>query len=229
MSKTVVAATAAGPDEYYDTLSQTAQDTWDAIASYGWTPQQGDIGFYATENGTETVIGPFPYLGRLLTEVQIQVGQNLLSADGPPPDEGEEPHAADLAADDADDADKETIEREVVDSPDSQDSQDSPDSLQTELTQDAKGNVYLPGTGPIMDQQLADAAGKFHAANTEWKDAGKRRKDAKTELAAICGIKEDLFKPDPDNSNAMIYHAGGLTIRIAEETKETLEVEIEEE
>lgn len=99
----------------------------------------------------------------------------------------------------------------------------------TELDEDHKGNTYLPGVKPIIDPQLASVAGDYFAANTEWKDAGKKRTEKKAALDAVVMTKRHLFHPDPDNSNSLIYHAGGLLIRMAKETATAITVEIDKE
>jgi hypothetical protein len=183
--------TAKEPNKLYDGLSQTAQDTFDAISSYGFRPDKNDAGdWVALETQGDRVVGPVQMLSTLLGEVQrLVTGVSSLDE----------------------------IEDAAIDT-----------EIELEEDPSSPGKRYLPGTGPIVDQQLADAAGKYHALNRGWKDAGKLRKDAKTELGAICGLKKHLFKPDPDNTNSLIYRAGGLTIRLGEEKKETLEVEIED-
>lgn len=102
---------------------------------------------------------------------------------------------------------------------------DLDENLEIELEEDGKGNAYLPGTAPIVDQHIANAAGKAKAINTEWKEAGKKRKMAYDELIVLCHTKEHLFKPDPENTHAKIYKVGGFIIRLKNETKEKVEVD----
>lgn len=100
-------------------------------------------------------------------------------------------------------------------------------SDEIEIYEDAKG-PRLPGIPLVADQQIVTAAGKFKAISNEWSDKGKERKTALDELKAICNAKPHLFKPDPNNSNAKIYHAGGMTIRIKNDMKQKVEVDLDE-
>lgn len=92
------------------------------------------------------------------------------------------------------------------------------------ITETAKG-PRLPHMHETSDPQLASAAGDFMAANNEWKEKGKLRKQKLEELRATAHLKEHLFKKDPENTNAMICVVGGIVIRLNNETKETIEVE----
>lgn len=100
-------------------------------------------------------------------------------------------------------------------------------SDEVEIYEDEKG-PRLPGVPLVADQQILTAAGKFKAIATEWAEKGKERKAALDDLKAICHAKPHLFKPDPNNSNAKIYHAGGMTIRVSRQDKEKIEVELDE-
>lgn len=195
MAKTKT-ATAADPNEFYDSLDQTSQDTWDAIASHGWRPGHSEESgeFFAVKG--EDTLGPFNRLSDMLATVQ----------------------------------NRETgSENEIASESEESEPADADDSLEVELDEDHKGNTYLPGAKPVVDRQLADAAGKYFADNTEWKDAGKKRTDSKSALDAIVATKRHLFYEDPDNTKSMIYKAGGLIIRIAKEQKTVVSVETEKE
>jgi len=100
-------------------------------------------------------------------------------------------------------------------------------SGETVIEADTKGNRYLPGTEPIVDEEIAAAAGKYHALKTERVGLLSQELDAKDELITVCHRKSDLFKPDPDNSNSKIYKVGDLIIRIANEWKEKVTTEID--
>lgn len=101
-------------------------------------------------------------------------------------------------------------------------------STEVEIMEDVNG-PRLPGMPIIADEQIIAAAGRFKAVNQEWSDKGKERKRAQDDLKAVCHSKPHLFKKDPNNSNAKIYHAGGMIIRLKDEHKEKVEVEIDEE
>lgn len=102
------------------------------------------------------------------------------------------------------------------------------DSDEVEFTEDHKG-PRLPGIPLVADKQIVTAAGKFKAINTEWKDKGKERTEALNDLKAICHAKPHLFKKDPENSNAKIYRAGSMLVRLKDTHKEKVEVEIDED
>jgi len=101
-----------------------------------------------------------------------------------------------------------------------------PDAV-VELAANSKGQVYLPGQAPIVDQQIADAAGKYHAIKTERVALTAKETAARDELVAICHIKPELFTSDPDNTNSKIYKVGDLVVRISEEKKEKITTEVE--
>lgn len=48
--------------------------------------------------------------------------------------------------------------------------------------------IYLPGTAPIVNQELAAAIGKYHAFKTDHASLTQQLKDAKDELIATCHI-----------------------------------------
>jgi len=85
------------------------------------------------------------------------------------------------------------------------------------LTEDAKGNTYLPGTEEIVDKTLANAVLEEYADKEAWKEAGKKKLTSKNALEAIAAAKRHLFYPDPNNSKDLIFKAGGVTCRIAKE------------
>jgi hypothetical protein len=87
------------------------------------------------------------------------------------------------------------------------------------LKQDHKGNTYFEGMEPIVDEQLAAAALEEFADKEAWNEAGKKKKKSKDALEAIAAAKRHLFRPDPDNSNSLIYRVGGIEISIEKEFK----------
>ena len=96
------------------------------------------------------------------------------------------------------------------------------------LKADSKGNRYLEGMEPVVDPEIAAAAGKYHAIKTERCELTAKEVSAKDELAEVCHRKPQLFKVDPDNSKEKIYKVGDLVIRIANEVKEKITTEIVE-
>jgi len=102
----------------------------------------------------------------------------------------------------------------------------NPDEV--EIMETAKG-PRLPSIPLVADQQILDAAGKAKAINEEWKQKGKERKEAYDNLKAICHAKSQLFTRDPNNSNAKIYQAGGILIRLKDVHKKQVEVELLED
>ena len=227
------------PQDFYDGLPQASQDLWDAIAAKGWTPGHISLGFVADKDGLQ--IGPFESITGVYSNVNAaegEVGSSLGSLSS-------------LSEDDSDDSQHSTDSTNsptaLCGTPSPKDDGkycrlemghrgdcilSQPPSLEdvgVEIDEDHKGNVYLPGVKPVVDASLATAAGDFFAANTDWKDAGKLRKEKLDTLSTVANLKRDLFRPDPDNSNSLIYHAGGLLIRIAKEQKTTVSVEADDD
>lgn len=228
------------PQDFYDGLPQASQDLWDAIAAKGWTPGHISLGFVAEKDGLQ--IGPFESISQLYSNVMTAEGEGSIFGGALPEDaevvdgvaylpddeEESEPSGA-LCGTPSPDNDGRYCRLDMGHRGDCILSQ--PPSLEdvgVEIDEDHKGNVYLPGVKPLVDATLATAAGDFFAANTDRKDAGKLRKEKLDTLSTVANLKRDLFRPDPDNSNSLIYHAGGLLIRIAKEQKTTVSVEAEE-
>lgn len=102
------------------------------------------------------------------------------------------------------------------------------DEAAIKIKADSKGNRYLDGMEPIVDQEIASAAGAYHAIKTERCALTTKEVAAKDALAEVCHRKKELFKADPDNTNAKIYKVGDLVIRIQNEFKEKITTEITE-
>jgi chaperonin cofactor prefoldin len=98
----------------------------------------------------------------------------------------------------------------------------------TKIKEDSRGNRYLDGMEPVVDQEIAAAAGKYHAIKTERVALTTKEVAAKDELAEVCHRKKEFFKVDPDNTNAKIYKVGDLVVRIQNEFKEKISTEIVE-
>lgn len=238
------------PQDFYDGLPQASQDLWDAIAAKGWTPGHISLGFVADKDGEQ--LGPFESIAGLYSCVNGAEEEQFFATDSTekepvfggalpedaevvdgvaylPDDEDEPEPSGALCGTPSPDNDGRYCRLDMGHRGDCILSQ--PPSLEdvgVEIDEDHKGNVYLPGVKPLVDATLATAAGDFFAANTDRKDAGKLRKEKLDTLSTVANLKRDLFRPDPDNSNSLIYHAGGLLIRIAKEQKTTVSVEAEE-
>lgn len=104
------------------------------------------------------------------------------------------------------------------------------DSNVIKLPTNSKGDRFLEGMEPIVDAEIAKAAGEYHALKNEHGDATRRLKTAKDDLAVICHSKKDLFKTDPENTADKIYKVGDIVIRMHNEFTEkiTTELAIEE-
>lgn len=214
------------PQDFYDGLPQASQDLWDAIASKGWTPGHISLGFVADKDGLQ--IGPFESISQLYSNViAAEDGEDLTTEDT---ESTEEESSGALCGTPSPDGDGRYCRLDMGHRGDCILSEPpSLDDVGVEIDEDHKGNVYLPGVKPVVDASLATAAGDFFAANTDWKDAGKLRKEKLDTLSTVANLKRELFRPDPDNSNSLIYHAGGLLIRIAKEQKTTVSVEADDE
>ncbi len=196
------------PNEVYDELSLDDQDRFDRIAAGGFTPVPDGARWSATKDG-ERVAGPVPSLEELEEAIAIVPGAEWRRSDVPSAGVRVEAGPSGIA----DNSTSDEGEKEAT----------------VEIDEDHKGNTYLPGVKPVVDQQLADAAGAFHADDVAWSEAGKKRKASQAAISAIAELKRGLFRPDPDNSNSLIYHAGGLKIRIAKESKTKVTVEEEKD
>lgn len=216
--KTAGAATAETrePKDAYDKLPQAEADAHDSIAAHGFRPERSGVG-WAAEPVSENTAGfertpPFPTL------VELEKHVLKLFVQGPPDfsmiDDGDKDGESD-GGDELDDVAGIIDGEPVLDD----------EASQIELETDTNGQGYMPGMAPVVDEHIASAAREAKALNNEWKEAGKKRTKAYTELAAICHTKPHLFTPDPENSNARIYRIGDLVIRLKNEVKEKVEVD----
>lgn len=204
MPRNGTATKAAEPNELYDGLNQASQDTWDWIGAMGYRPDQNDKGWVALATKGDDIIGPFENLSLLAAEVQKKTNSP-------------EPAVAENAA--SDEGEKEAIVTEGEET-------ELPSRKLHKIAADSRGNRYLPGTEPIVDEEIMAAAGKYHAIKTDRCNLTSKEVAAKDELANICHRKSHLFKADPENSNTKIYKVGDLVIRIANEVKEKITTEV---
>lgn len=115
------------------------------------------------------------------------------------------------------------VEQEDVETED-----ESPGGKLHRIAADSQGNRYLPGTEPVVDSEIAAAAGKYHAIKVDRCNLTTKEVAAKEELIDICHRKKHLFKADPENTNAKIYKVGDLVVRIQNEFKEKVSTEVVE-
>lgn len=198
MSRT---ATAKDPKELYDELSQNEQDTFDRIAATGYKPEPSGRG-WATGQGEER-IGPFPTLAELETAVNESLDGNTI---------------AEKSASDEDGNQATDVETE----------EETPSGKLHKIAADSRGNQFLPGQEPVVDSEIAAAAGKYHSIKIDRCNLTTKEVAAKEDLIDIIHRKKHLFKADPENTNAKIYRVGDLVVRIANEFKEKVTTEVVE-
>lgn len=92
---------------------------------------------------------------------------------------------------------------------------------------DSNGNRFFEGMEPVVDSEIASAAGKYHSIKTDRVNLLNKETQAKEELVDLCHRKRHLFKADPENTNAKIYKCGDLVIRMENEVKEKISTSIE--
>jgi hypothetical protein len=190
---------AQSPTEIYDELSQDEQDTFDRIAATGFKPEPSGRGWKAVNANGDT-IGPCPTLSELETEtVDEPVAENSTS------DEDEKEETDDVETED-----------------------ETPGGKLHKIAADSRGNQFLPGQEPIVDSEIAAAAGKYHAIKIDRCNLTTKEVAAKEDLIDICHRKKHLFKADPENTNAKIYKVGDLVVRIQNEFKEKVTTEVAE-
>lgn len=83
---------------------------------------------------------------------------------------------------------------------------------------DARGNTYLPGTEPIVVQELVDAAKEYEEVKRARMKLTAEEKDAKDALINIAHKYEEHFTEGEDGE--LVYHAAGISvIRIVDKTE----------
>ena len=90
-----------------------------------------------------------------------------------------------------------------------------------ELTETSTGQQFIPGTGPIVNKELTDAArAHFDTKNTrmEWSE---KEKEAKDTLIAVAHKYEDLFQTD-EATGKRTYMAGDIEVELVVEEKENI-------
>lgn len=90
------------------------------------------------------------------------------------------------------------------------------------LNANTKGQKYFDGMQPEVDPDLKRAALEEYADKQAWNEAGKKKKVSKVALEAIVRTKKHLFKPDPDNSDKLIYSVGDIDIEMAKDVSVTV-------
>lgn len=193
------------PNELYDKLSQTGQDVWDLIGSHGFRPDQNEKKeWIALATQGDDIIGPCESLSALGTAVEQHVKAKAKADSAKKPD------------------------KKVKEAADKTNSPVEPGAKLHKIAEDHKGNRYLPGQEPIVDSEIAAAAGKYHAIKIDRCNLTTKEVAAKEELIDICHRKKHLFKADPENTNAKIYKVGDLVVRIQNEVKEKVTTEVVE-
>jgi hypothetical protein len=200
------ATKAIEPQDLYDTLTQDEQDTFDQIGVMGYVPEKGVTGLWLAKkrgDSRSVTVGPANSIQDLLSRVREDVATDA-EFDNDIDSDTEEAGAT-----------TELNEGEIL------------------LTEDHKGNRYLPGAEEVVDQQLKDAAYNEFTDKQAWNEAGKKKKQSKDALDAIAASKKHLFYPDPAKSSDLIYKCGGITVRMAKDftvkTKTELTKEDEDE
>lgn len=106
-----------------------------------------------------------------------------------------------------------------LDLPPSENSADEPE-LST-LDADSKGNTYLPGHGPQVIKELADAAIEYDRIKMERVNLSAKEKEAKDTLTALMKKYEDRLEVDPDTGEKL-YTAGDVTAVLVVTESETV-------
>lgn len=96
------------------------------------------------------------------------------------------------------------------------------DSDQVELTEDATGKTWLPGSGPIVDKQIAAAAQTYETIKMERVALSRRETSAREDLIAQVHLKPELFTVDPKDQNSKVYVVSDIEIRIKNEIVEKI-------
>ena len=92
---------------------------------------------------------------------------------------------------------------------------DEGNGVEIELDANAKGDRYLPGTAPVVNEQLSNAVMKYHETKLERVSWSNKETLAKDELATIAKIHENLFVPDPKKPGTKVYKLGnGVVARL---------------
>lgn len=178
----------------------------DELIDLGYRGDHLQSGWVASEMLGDDRVGPFNTLNELVVAVRERVQENGVQSD-------------EFEAVDLDDGELDRIEAIIgepdesfIDAdPDEEALSDEPGEI--ELDADSKGNRYMPGMAPKVNQELTDAVGKYHAIKTERVALTRKETDAKDELKVVAARHANLFVPDPDNSDSMIYRAGDLILR----------------
>lgn len=178
-------------------------DKIDTLKQNGWRVEKLDSGFSAYEIHGDRKIGPATSIAALHTIVMKEIGNKF--------DLEDEAIAENSTSDEGEN--EATLSNDI-------------DAGHIELDADSKGDRYLPGTAPLVNQELTAAIGKYHAIKTERIQLTNQEKDTKDELIAMCHLHENLFAADPDNTDSKIYRAGDLIARLSIKKEEKITTEI---
>ena len=96
----------------------------------------------------------------------------------------------------------------------------------TVITVESTGQQRMPGMGRVVNQELTDAALKYHSIKMERVALSRKEAVAKDELAVMVKKHENLFEADPDNSDSKIYYAGDIIVRDQKKYDEKITTEV---
>lgn len=85
--------------------------------------------------------------------------------------------------------------------------EDDLESDTIEITEEASGQMRLPGQSRTICQELTTAALKYHSVKLERVGLMAKEKEAKDELKIAAAKHGKFFVEDPDNSDSKIYVA----------------------
>jgi hypothetical protein len=91
------------------------------------------------------------------------------------------------------------------------------------MTADSKGNTYLPGHGPRVIPELAQAVTNYHNIKMQRVDLTAKEVEAKQTLSALLHKHEEHLEVDKDG--AKCYVAGDVKAKLVTEEKETVKTE----
>lgn len=197
----------------------------DELADLGFRGDHLKSGWVGSEMLGDRRVGPFDTLAELVVAVREEVQKTgvLPNADGfetvdlDEPIEGDEMDRIEAIIGEADEGyheeGPELDEDETIgDAPDDLPESDESEGM-VELKADSRGNTYMPGMEPQVNQELTNAVGKYHAIKTERVALTRKETEARDELKVAAERHANLFVPDPDNSDCVIYRAGDLVCR----------------
>ena len=199
----------------------------DELADLGFRGDHLKSGWVASEMLGDRRVGPFDTLDQLVVAVREEVQKTgVPTADGFETVNLDEPIAGDEMDrieeiigeadegyhEDGPELDEDELDEDVF-SDGFSEAEEEAESETVELKADSRGNRYMPGMEPQVNKELTDAVGKYHAIKTERVALTRKEIEARDELKVAAERHANLFVPDPDNSDCMVYRAGDLICR----------------